>query len=135
MNWLRAARMYMQENVKNGDTFVWGSNSVVHMTMAQVEELAERVAHTFRELPKVIHDFDIHGSYMDRVMSLASKINVLQDRHVQSGETDYLEQAVTTVDILIEFLESYRNSLQARHLQVVENNKQLDSYLQQKERL
>ena len=133
MNWLKAAREWLQHNVKNGDRFTWGSNSVIHMTMVQFEELAEVVASSFRELPKPIKDFDIHGAYMDRVMSLASKIAVLQDRHVHDSDVEWLTQAITNVDMLTDFLESYRTSLEAHQLKMIENNKQYDLYLKQKE--
>ena len=42
--WLGTARSYLQHHVRGGDTYEWGSENIIHMSMRQVEEMAAEVA-------------------------------------------------------------------------------------------
>ena len=120
MKWLKAARLWLQSNIKGGDRFIWGSNSVIHMTMAQFEELANVVASTFTNVPKPIQNFSIHQDYMVKLMSTANQIAILQDRYILDDDPEWLAQAVLKVDETIDLLESYRASVEALRLQIHE---------------
>lgn len=43
-DWLRAARVWIQWNVPQGDRLQWGSNAPVTLSVAQLEEFALEVA-------------------------------------------------------------------------------------------
>lgn len=43
-NHLAAAREYLQCNIRGGDSCTWGSNQILHMTVAQIEEMASEIA-------------------------------------------------------------------------------------------
>ena len=42
--WLGAARRWMQENIRNGDTLMWNSAEPVHVPFCKLQELAQTVA-------------------------------------------------------------------------------------------
>lgn len=43
-SWLGTARDYVQRNCVGGDTVIWGSETLMQLTMRQIEEMALMVA-------------------------------------------------------------------------------------------